>query len=200
MRKFFSVMIAAVVLAFAGSTSALAHDELLSSDPTDQAVLTTAPTQVTLTFSDTLTETTSDQDNMISVIDVNSTQWTAGAVTVTGQEMNVELASGLPEGGYLILWRAVSKDGHPLSGSLSFSVGQMAYEIPVPGDSDLGSGTEGSGEGDKNVVDAPIEMQQSVTETVPDRVPVWVAFLGSALVGLAVLGAWWLFARTRTKA
>lgn len=52
----------------------------------------------------------------------------------------------LPDGGYQVSWRVVSADGHPISGSFGFRVGNPAARPPAPNGTDAGIST-GAGPG-----------------------------------------------------
>lgn len=192
MNKILAAFVAAIALLFALVVPANAHDELVSTDPADGAVLETAPTQITLTFSANLTETVSDQDNMVSVVDSNATEWVNGPVTVSGTTLVASLAADMPVGGYAVQWRAVSSDGHPLSGSLSFSVGTEVVVMPLTTDGDQIATTQGE--------EVPIEMRNDAATTASSGMPVWLAVLASAAAGAVVLAAWLLYSRIRTRA
>jgi methionine-rich copper-binding protein CopC len=108
-----------LLLALAPS-AAVAHTELVSSDPADGAVLGQAPDAIVLTFSGEL------------VGDGSGFEVTApdGAVVGTGTldldvaDRNVLSATLASDaiGAYLIAWRSLAVDGHQADGELTFSV------------------------------------------------------------------------------
>ena len=113
----------ALGLVVVGATSAIAHDALIGSDPADAAALTSAPTQVVLTFS-------ADQLAVGTAVEVtgpDGASWVDGAPVVVGSAVTQALLPGLPDGGYTVLWRSVSGDGHPVDGTLTFSL-----DVPEP--------------------------------------------------------------------
>ena len=105
----------------AGAAPASAHAVLQGSDPPADAALDASPKAVTLTFS----ENVSVEDDAIRVID------TAGARVDDGHARSGESASqvvvgvdaGLASGTYVVSWRVVSADSHPISGAFAFGVG-----------------------------------------------------------------------------
>ena len=64
--------------------------------------------------------------------------------TVDGRTVTLPIPAGLPEGPYVLTWRVVSSDGHPVSGALSFGVGTAAVAVPGSGTGDETSGTGAS--------------------------------------------------------
>jgi len=109
----------AAAIGLAGPASA--HALLMSSDPAAGANLDSAPTVVTLTF----TEAPDPRLSSIQVLDAAGASVTAGAATaVPGapDELRVPLKT-LPKGIYTVSWRTFSSvDGHAATGSFAFGV------------------------------------------------------------------------------
>ncbi|PFG18832.1 copper resistance CopC family protein [Serinibacter salmoneus] len=106
---------ASLVLAPAG----LAHDQLIASTPAAGEALPTPPAEVVLTMSgDAL-----DIGTTVMVTDLDGADH-AGAITIAGPDVRVEVAD-LEDGFYDVRWRIVSSDGHPVSGVVPFSVGDV---------------------------------------------------------------------------
>lgn len=100
-------------LTLAGPASA--HDELVATSPTDGSSVA-APRQVVLTFA----EAVLGVGDRIAVTGPSG-QVHSGAPTAQGSTLSATLPP-LPAGGYRVTWRAVSADGHPVSGSFGFTV------------------------------------------------------------------------------
>lgn len=98
---------------------AWAHAELATSDPADGAVLERGPDKVVLEF----TEGVTVQPDGVRVLDAEGKRVDRGTAEATDRTVRVPLRSVLPDGGYLVAWRVVSADGHPVHGGFSFSVG-----------------------------------------------------------------------------
>ncbi len=98
---------------------AQAHTSLLSSDPSDGARLDAAPQQIVLTFTESLNE-----PSEASVV-VDGTTHDA-TVQIDGPRLLVEPSGEQPDGAYEINYRVVSADGHPITGTLAFTVGDVA--------------------------------------------------------------------------
>ena len=106
---------------------ALAHAELVSSDPEAGANLNTAPTEVTLTFDDEL-----DPDGSgFTVTDHHGDEVGTGELDLDVADRNVVRgAVSISEPGvYTVEWAILGLDGHEISGSFSFGY-QSDEEIP----------------------------------------------------------------------
>ena len=97
---------------------ASAHDELVSTSPQDGSSLA-APGQVVLRFTNDLLPI----GNRVRV------EGPAGPASnpsakASGPTLTASLDPDLPAGAYRVTWRAVSADGHPLSGTFGFTLTQ----------------------------------------------------------------------------
>ncbi|WP_052663782.1 copper resistance CopC family protein [Psychromicrobium lacuslunae] len=122
--KIFAALIAAVFVLLSGASSASAHDQLISTTPANNSQLSTAPAKITLTFSAKLL----DLGNEVVIADARGTNWSAGKSTLAGDTMTQAVKTALPKGQYEARWRVVSSDGHPISGSFRFAVGEAVSE------------------------------------------------------------------------
>ncbi|MER6627972.1 copper resistance protein CopC [Streptomyces sp. NPDC000987] len=120
-----------LLLVLGGAVPASAHAALRSTDPADGTVLDSAPRHVTLAF----TESVGLLDDSVRVLDPgNRRVRTGGAQHGPGgsDTVRVPLPAGLSEGTYVVAWRVVSADSHPVSGAFTFSVGRpSATTAPV---------------------------------------------------------------------
>jgi copper transport protein len=104
------------------ASPAAAHAELVDIAPANGAQLTRPPTEVRMTF----TESVNLVDDGIRLVDhVGATVRTPDP-TVDGRTVTWPMPADLPEGPYVVTWRVVSTDGHPVSGAFSFGVGTAA--------------------------------------------------------------------------
>lgn len=113
-------LLAAVVGGLVGASPASAHAELSATDPPDGAVLDAAPTELTLQF----TEGVDLQPDGVRVLDDEGARVDRGQAAAAGPSVTVPLDDGLRRGSYVVAWRVVSADGHPIRGAFTFSVGQ----------------------------------------------------------------------------
>jgi copper resistance protein C len=106
----------AAVLCWAAVPPAAAHDELLSSDPSESGVLDAMPSRAVLTFTGPVAEvhevTVTGPDGSVA----------NGAPTATGPEVRQNLWSG-PDGAYTLTYDVMSSDGHEIAGEIRFEVG-----------------------------------------------------------------------------
>jgi copper transport protein len=103
---------------------AAAHATLVSVDPADGVRLDRSPPVVRLTFS----EGVSAELGGVRVLDGRGAQVQEGAARVDGTVVEVDLAPDLPDGTYVISYRVVSADGHPVRGGSVFGVGDAAVD------------------------------------------------------------------------
>ena len=101
----------------ASAPPASAHAKLVSISPVDGATVATPPSQVVITFSEDLLATAV----RIEVKDAGGRAVTDGAPVVRGAVATQPLAGALGAGRYAVTYRVVSKDGHPVSGSTTFT-------------------------------------------------------------------------------
>ncbi len=124
----------AVAIWLALPSSASAHAYLIKTVPAASGVLDTPPKTVQLTYD----EAVEPRFAIISVTDASGKQETTGPVTRSPSDPDtlvVPLRPNLPQGWYLIYWRAISVDGHPVQGAFTYAVGPNpgpAPQFPVP--------------------------------------------------------------------
>jgi methionine-rich copper-binding protein CopC len=116
----------AILLSLFGTNSALAHAQLLKSEPPDKAELKQAPTKVELWFNELLDEGFNSIE-IIPIADVslkkhsNFAKGEPKVDSVDRTHLTVEV-SPLKPGKYLIQYRVLSRDGHTAPGRVSFQV------------------------------------------------------------------------------
>ncbi len=120
-RAVYACVAGLAVATFVGVGRVSAHAELLSSDPQPGAVLDSAPTHVTLKF---------NEDVEISLGAIRVFDGTGSSVNVSaarhpnGQGVEVEIdLPKLGNGSYVVDWRVVSADSHPVHAAFTFQVG-----------------------------------------------------------------------------
>ncbi len=116
-----------VVLALAPASPAAAHASLVTTDPTEGQVLPESPGVARLTFD----ETVSVPAGGVQVFDASGDMVTSEA-SARDAGHSVDLPEELAGGSYVVSWRVVSADGHPVAGALTFSVGQPSAVVEPP--------------------------------------------------------------------
>ncbi|KQY47619.1 FixH family protein [Cellulomonas sp. Root137] len=127
------VAVAGLLLGPAGPAGA--HSTLIGSDPAEGAVLDAAPERIRFTFD----EVVAGVPDGVRVFDAEGAP-VASSAAVSGTELAVALAEQPGPGTLVVAWRVVSEDGHPVSGSLTFSVGSASTDV-VPPPSTSAAGT-----------------------------------------------------------
>ncbi|MEU0681285.1 copper resistance CopC/CopD family protein [Streptomyces albogriseolus] len=121
---------ALLILLLAGAAPASAHAALRASDPEDGSVVRTAPTHITLTF----TESVGLLEDSFRIygpdnrrVPMEEPEHAAGAADTA----RAALPRNLGEGTYTVAWRVVSADSHPVSGAFTFSIGKPSPTPPA---------------------------------------------------------------------
>jgi copper transport protein len=109
-----------LLILVAGATPAGAHASLVSVDPPDGARLDAGPATVTLTFS----EPVSADLGGVRVLGADGDEVHQGAAEVDGTRVTIGVQPDLPDGTYVISYRVISADGHPVRGGSVFGVGE----------------------------------------------------------------------------
>lgn len=121
LRAALAAVVLGLALVGASASPAAAHATLTSVDPADGARLDESPEVVRLTFS----ERVSADLGGVRVLDADGTQVQEGAARVDGSTVEVDLRADLPDGTYVISYRVISADGHPVRGGSVFAVGDV---------------------------------------------------------------------------
>ncbi|WP_203337455.1 copper resistance CopC/CopD family protein [Nocardioides limicola] len=127
-----TAVVAAVLAAFA--IPAHAHASVIDSDPAHHQVLTEAPRSLTLTYNEPVTLV----PDQVVLYDATATVVPSQART-EGARLIVDVDQELADGTYVLTWRIISADTHPVGGALTFSVGE-----PSPSVAPIGGSAEAS--------------------------------------------------------
>src|SRR6186713_233475 len=115
--------LAALLSVLCIATAAWAHATLVSSEPADGSVLTLPPKMVQLHFNESIAPAT------VGLIDAGGKARDI-ATRAVGQSVLIVLPDDLPQGTQIVSYRVVSQDGHPVAGSLVFSIGAVTGAAP----------------------------------------------------------------------
>ncbi|MEU8234829.1 copper resistance protein CopC [Actinoplanes sp. NPDC048967] len=111
---------------------ASAHAALTTATPEPGSVVATAPGEITLTFTEGITPVP-DRTQVLAPDGKRIT----GAVAAIGSTLRIQVRrADQPLGTYLVSYRIVSSDSHPVGGAMTFSVGAPSARPP---ESDPGS-------------------------------------------------------------
>ena len=110
--------LATLVLVVAAAPAG-AHAQLIQTSPVGGEVLDTAPTEITVTFS----EKVSTNADSLRLYDGSGARVALGAPTSSSGTVAAPVRASIDDGAYIVTWRVVSADGHPIQGSFTFQVG-----------------------------------------------------------------------------
>ena len=120
MRRVLALVVLGLIAVTLTATPAWAHAVLQETSPSDRSVLDAAPEVVSLRFNEPVTLPSGG----LRVFDAGANRVDEGSIDVGGPEtVGAALPDDLPEGGYIVTWRVVSADSHPVSGVVTFTVG-----------------------------------------------------------------------------
>lgn len=114
----FGLLAAILLLAvLATPNQAFAHAALIKAEPADGAVLERAPTQFSLTFSEPVSPL------VLTLVRPDGTPVALTSFRLSDQTVEIGNPQKLGPGTHVLSWRVISADGHPVGGSVLFSVG-----------------------------------------------------------------------------
>lgn len=117
------------------SVPASAHAALTDTNPKDGSVLTQVPTDVTFTFNEVLKEPG------FAAVSLDGEEVSGWTFALDAEKLVVIPPQGeeVPAGDYVVSFRVVSADGHPIKGSTSFTLD--SEDIGTTGDTDVADET-----------------------------------------------------------
>jgi copper transport protein len=119
----------ALVIALAHTGEACAHASLVKASPADGAVVPVAPQALSLTFNEPVSPL------VIRLIGPDGASIAPRTVVGENNTVTVTAPANLQRGTHLLSWRVISADGHPVGGSLMFSIGAPSAQPPANADS-----------------------------------------------------------------
>ncbi|WP_072691582.1 copper resistance CopC family protein [Rhodococcus marinonascens] len=129
-----------------GVATASAHAAATGFNPENGAQIATAPDQVSIKFNEPMQESFAS----LTVVGPDGNLWTKSDPSVVGTTVSAALGELGPAGEYTIAYRVVSADGHPVSGTSTFTLTQPesgAPGAPASGVSAQASSPGGSADG-----------------------------------------------------
>lgn len=122
-----AIAVLCAVLAF-GTQIASAHATVVSSTPGDGQSVPSSPSELSVTFSENVTVVSGG----LSLLNADgNTIGLAESQVVNGRTLTAATTGVLADGTYVMTYRVLSADGHPISGSLLFGVGSGALDRTV---------------------------------------------------------------------
>jgi len=126
-----AVVAAVAALLVGAATAAQAHNILEGTTPADGATTKVVPAVVTLTFNEPALALGTE-----IIVTGPGGPAHSGTAVLVNNTVSEHLQPGSPAGHYKVLWRVTSADGHPVSGTFSFtataaSPGQRPVATPT---------------------------------------------------------------------
>lgn len=131
-RRLVSRLLAVLLLtAVAGvglAGPAAAHNVLIASDPADGATLQQSPATVRLTFD----QPVQDFEPIVTVVGPDGQRYESGDPVVDSTVVSAQVNALPAAGSYVVAYRVVSADGHPVQGEIRFELAAAALEPTAP--------------------------------------------------------------------
>ncbi len=128
-----NVVLRVALLSFAlllmGSGPASAHASLVGSDPADGTTISSAPSAITFTFSESI-----GSPAYIAVIAPSGSKVDVGDVRAIDNKVTATVPDVDQKGRYTASYRVVSADGHPVEGTIHFTTttGRTVKQVDAP--------------------------------------------------------------------
>ena len=102
---------------------AQAHTSLVSSVPIKNSTIKAMPKTIAMTFDDKLIKIAGKNVSKFSVVGPDGKEIKLGPITLTNQIISAAVLEPKPKPGiYKINYRVISGDGHPVSGTIKFTL------------------------------------------------------------------------------
>ena len=187
-----AVLLAIAALLVGSSSTAEAHDVLVGTSPTAGSTTAVVPALVRLTFNEpALTVGT------IVIVTGPSGPVQTGKAVVVDSTITQRLGPDSPAGRYTVLWRVTSRDGHPVSGKLSFTATRASAGQHTTSTTSTTSTARSTPQRTAPSTAATAAASTPTGTSTPasaagTATPWWVLIAG---IGLALLGVAFLFIR-----
>jgi copper transport protein len=127
MIRLLGLILVLVIAGLASAGAVAAHAVLIETAPADGAVLAQAPAEIILHFNEAVSPIS------VRLLDGNGKVIAGpGGAAARDNELHLALPARLSNGGYLVTYRVISLDSHPVGGSLVFTVGPAGQAIVAP--------------------------------------------------------------------
>ena len=120
------VITALFIFTFALPFTANAHTTLTESSPSEGEVITETLEEVQLDFG------TSIEEASTMTLEGQEDSFEFESIAVEGQTMTGKINEELPNGPYVIQWKIIGADGHPIEGELPFALNIKSVDEEEP--------------------------------------------------------------------
>ena len=121
------VLVGAVLTLVVGAVPASAHNVLTGTNPGAGAQVDATPSTVVLTFDEPAVAMGTQV-----LVTGPSGQVQTGPARLVDNTVTQDVAGGAPAGAYTVAWRVTSADGHPVSGTFTFTSDRAGTGTPPP--------------------------------------------------------------------
>jgi|GEM_PF-585622 len=167
-----------------------AHSKLTESSPAADAVVTTSPEQISLTFNTTISSA-----GRITLLNENGDKLALDNITVDEDTISAQPAEKLDNGSYTVTWNVIGGDGHAVEGKIGFQVEleevvepTATSEETVTTDEQTDQATEEPAQTEEPTpTEATNEQPKDDELSVEDSQPIW-PYIVIGIVVIAILG------------
>jgi len=117
-----------LVALFLQTVAAFGHASLNASEPEDGSLVDIAPARFVLTFSEPVAPLT------LKLVRPDGSTIPLEDFALKDRTLEIEAPADIGRGTHVLSWRVVSADGHPIGGSVVFSVGEVSAQAPLVDD------------------------------------------------------------------
>jgi copper transport protein len=118
----------AMILWLCLASNAGAHASLTGTFPEDGSVIEKGPDRLSLSFSEPVSPLS------LRLIQPDGSQVSLGNFVLRDARLDIGAPSAWAQGTYILSWRVVSEDGHPVGGAVVFSIGAPSAAPPAAAD------------------------------------------------------------------
>jgi methionine-rich copper-binding protein CopC len=182
-RRTGAVLAAIIIGLLVGAPAASAHSVLLSSSPAKDSSIPSGPPAVVLEFNEALDHGFTE---LVILGPDGTSHWEAGPAKISSTRLSAPLRTLGPAGSYAMHYRVISADGHPVSGTVNFTLTAAGPGTPAT------PGAAGNSPAAGAQAAAGINPQPAVAlpSTTNDTVPAWPWIAGGVvLLGVGIVVA-----------
>lgn len=177
--KYLALLPVFLLISLLGTSNSLVfgHAALLKSDPRENSTLTALPTAAHLSFSENVRE----EHLRLAVEAPDKSDILQGHPQVAGHELTIPLRPTNLNGTYQIIFYLLSQDGHPISGSVKFTVNNPNLKPATPAND---AASQVAKAADKSQVDLEKPKDNSNTAKIAAAIVIaLIVLLGAAYLG-----------------
>ena len=119
--------VAAAILLLS-TVSSLAHATLTAAEPANRSVVATAPRELRLAFNEPVTPL------VLKLVASHAPTAFLDRYRSEGRSLVIDAPAEMTAGTYVLSWRVISADGHPIAGTTQFSIGAPSPGLPPEAD------------------------------------------------------------------